>query len=74
MSWGIGSTGDIGYGDADSWGGPVNGIDVLNHVSSDAKHGRTADISSDAYMFGVIMFCLGLLWLLGAVVFKNARL
>lgn len=76
MSGGIGTLANhvTGYGDADSWGGPANGIDVLNHISSDAKHGRTANVASDTYMFMVIIGSLALLWFLGGVVFKNARL
>lgn len=73
MSWGTGA--DVpGYGDADSWGGPANGIDVMEHISADAKHGKSANIASDTYMFIVIIGALGVLWLLGGVVFKNARL
>lgn len=74
MSWGTGNDTASGYGDADSWGGPADGIDVLNHIASDAKHGKSANVGSDTYMFIVILSALGLLWLLGGVIFKNARL
>jgi hypothetical protein len=73
MSWGIGTQTDVGYGDADSWGGPVNGVDVMEHISG-VKRAKHANMSSDAYMFGIIIVALALLWLLGGVVFKSARL
>lgn len=73
MSWGIGAQGDVGYGDADSWGGPVNGVDVMEHIAG-VKRAKHADMSVDTYMFIIIMVALGILWLLGGVVFKSARL
>lgn len=74
MAFGVGTSRDIGYGDAESWGGPANGVDVLDHISGDTRHGRTANVSSDTYMAIVILTALALLWLLGGVIFKNARL
>lgn len=77
MSFGLGTyASDVtGYGDADSWGGPANGIDVVGHISDDFKKAsRGGNMSSDFYMFVVIMVAVAILWLLGGVVFKSARL
>lgn len=78
MSWGIGTTGDVSFDvvdGSDSWGGPMNGIDVVRHEGSPTLstswHGR---IGVDAYLFLVIMGALAALWLLGGVLFKNATL
>jgi hypothetical protein len=77
MSWGLGTYASevAGYGDADSWGGPVNGIDVVGHISDDFKKAsKGGSVSSDTYMFIIVMAAVAALWLLGGVVFKSARL
>lgn len=75
MSFGIGSlqTAVAGYGDADSWGGPVNGVDILQHSGIDTDSVK-AQKSVDFCMFLTIIGALVLLWVLGGLVFKNARL
>lgn len=62
-----------GYGDADGWGGPDDGVDVLNHIGVDSQ-GKTYKVPSDVYMFLMVIGALAVLWFLGGVVFKNARL
>lgn len=62
-----------GYGDADAWGGPQNGIDVMNHIG-DVGTPKSYKVPSDVYMFLMIVGAVVTLWLLGGVFFKNARL
>lgn len=71
--FGIGTPGPVGYGDADSWGGPADGIDILNGIDG-VKKKASASIASDTYLFITIALCLVALWLLGGVAFKSARM
>lgn len=71
--FGIGTPGPVGYGDADSWGGPADGIDIMQGIG-DIKMKRSANVASDTYLFMVIAICLVALWLLGGVAFKSARM
>lgn len=73
MAWGIGEPGPQGYGDADSWGGPADGIDIQEGIGN-VKQKVSARIASDHYLFMVIFVSLGILWLLGGVAFKSARM
>lgn len=73
MSFGIGLPGAVGYGDADSWGGPADGIDIEQGIGDVSKK-RSAKVPSDTYMFLVVAGALGILWLLGGVAFKSARM
>jgi hypothetical protein len=73
MAFGIGEPGPVGYGDADSWGGPVDGIDIQQGIG-DVKQKLSARIASDHYLFMVIAVSLVALWLLGGVAFKSARM
>jgi hypothetical protein len=73
MSFGIGLSQVPGYGDADSWGGPADGIDVQQGIGN-VEQKRSAKVPSDTYMFLVVVGALGVLWLLGGVAFKSARM
>ncbi len=73
MSFGRGMDPDVGYGDADNWGGPVDGVDILQGMGDVAKK-PSARVSKDSYTFGVIAGALVLLWLLGGVAFRKIRL
>lgn len=73
MSWGTGATVQPGYGDADSWGGPADGVDIMAGIG-DAKVKRSAKIPSDTYMFMVVIVALAILWALGGIAFKTARM
>lgn len=61
------------FGEADSWGGPMDGIDVIEHVGSSLAPSKTSRVSEDTYMFFIIVGALACLWLLGGV-FRSARL
>ena len=69
MSWGVGyeDGSNVAYGNQDAWAGPLNGIDVEEHISgaADAVKKWTAVL---------ILIALGLLWFLGGFVFKSARI
>jgi hypothetical protein len=73
MGFGIGEPGPVGYGDADSWGGPADGIDIQQGIGN-VKQKVSARIASDHYLFMVIGVSLVALWLLGGVAFKSARM
>lgn len=78
MAFGIGTRGDVSFGPdgSDTWGGPMNGVDVTAH-DGNARAVNTAwhaNLSVDTYLFLLMMGALALLWLLGGVAFKNARL
>lgn len=77
MAFGIGTRGDVSFGPdgSDTWGGPLNGVDVTDHQGTGAvSTSWHANLSVDTYVFLLIMGALAMLWLLGGVVFKNARL
>jgi hypothetical protein len=61
------------YGSPDAWGGPMNGVDVLNHLPG-VTQTSTSRVPEDTYMFLIIIGALATLWLLGGVAFKHARL
>jgi hypothetical protein len=78
MAYGVGVSGDQTFDPndgSDQWGGPMNGIDLQGHAQvpgvSTKWHGN---LSVDTYLFLIMMGALALLWLLGGVVFKNARM
>lgn len=78
MSYGIGTARqeEMMYGDADSWGGgPMNGIDLQAEagmqVGPVAWH---ANISSDVWTLIIMLGSLGLLWVLGGVVFRKINI
>lgn len=72
MAFGTGEPGPVGWGNADSWGGPDNGIDLMNHI--DGTPSKQRGVSEDAYLALTIIGALTLLWLLGGIVFKNNRM
>jgi hypothetical protein len=73
MSFGRGTSPDIGYGEADSWGGPENGVDIQAGLGGvEAK--ASARISQDTYTFLVIAGALVVLWTLGGTVFRKVRI
>lgn len=73
MSAGIGLTGDIGWGSADAWSGaPADGVDVMSHANIGTKWHQ--NLSTDTYMFLIMLGALALLWILGGLVFKTANI
>lgn len=71
---GEGTTTMNNFGDSDSWGGPVDGIDVMNHITGSANAvAKSTGISEDGYAFIIMILALAGLWLLGGVVFKSVR-
>lgn len=73
VSFGVGTSLDIGYGQAGSWDSPDNGVDLAVHMPGIGQ-GKTGKVSSDAYLAITVLVALGILWVLGAVVFKSARI
>lgn len=73
MSFGIGTPSAVGYGDADSWGGPADGIDVMEGIG-EVQQKTSARISPDKYLFVIIVLALVALWVLGAGIFRSARM
>jgi hypothetical protein len=71
--FGIGLPGPTGYGDADSWGGPVNGIEVESQMGGTIRAAKDK-LPTDSAQFIVIVACLALLWVLGGAVFGSARM
>lgn len=76
MSYGVGTQGDAAmFGDADSWGGPGNGVDIAGeagmNVGPVAWHAR---ISTDLWTLIIMLLALGALWVLGGVVFRKINL
>ena len=75
MAFGIGTRGDVGYGDPQSWGGPDNGVDLAGHADlGPIKTGFGANLSVDGWVFLMMIGALALLWLFGGVIFKNVNL
>lgn len=70
--FGIGGTGDVGWGDSDSWGAPQGGVDLTAHAG--IKTNVFNRVSEDHYLALIILVALGLLWLFGGVIFKSARI
>jgi len=73
MSWGIGQRGQVGYGDADSWGGPMNGEDVESHLGAPIRHVRDKLPTDPAQFIWIVLALIGL-WVLGGAVFRSARM
>lgn len=73
MGFGIGDdNGPPGWGDSDSWGGPDNGVDLMEHINGAPV--KSSGVSEDAYLALTIIGALVVLWLLGGLVFKNSRM
>lgn len=72
MSFGIGNLGPVGYGEADSWGGPADGVDLVEQAAGELVGGD--DYSGDRWLFVIIIGSLAILWILGAGVFRSARM
>lgn len=62
-----------GPGDSDSWGGPENGIDTINHMGMGVASSARAQRNPDVYMFFTIVGAVVILWLLAGVVLKSAK-
>lgn len=73
MSYGKGQPGIEGYGDADSWGGPQDGIDILQGIG-EVRAKPSARISQNTYIFLIMLGALVALWLMGGVFFRNVRI
>lgn len=73
MGFGTNEAYVTGYGEADSWGGPMDGVDVVQHLGSSVQMKPTSRVSEDTYMFFMIIGALALLWVLGGA-FRSARL
>ena len=75
MSYGTGEPSLNDYGDADSWGGPDNGIDVASHMGDvGANLGKKQRVSEDGWLAIYILGALAILWLLGGVGFRKVRM
>jgi hypothetical protein len=62
-------------GDSDSWGGPMNGVDMTAQAGVDVGgsswHSR---LTVDSWTLIVILASLAVLWLMGAVVFRRVNI
>ena len=65
---------DVMYGDAESWGGPQDGVDILQGIEGTATKKKSAAIAKDTYTFIIIVIALALLWVMGGTIFRNARI
>lgn len=61
-------------GDSDSWGGPLNGVDVSANagvsVGNSSWHSR---VTVDLWCLIVIFGSLALLWVMGGVIFRRVN-
>jgi hypothetical protein len=76
MSWGTGSlkASQAGYGDPGAWSGEaMDGVDLVSHATDDLSQIKNHLLSEDQCIALMMLVALGLLWLLGGVVFKSAR-
>jgi hypothetical protein len=73
MSFGIGQDRTVGYGNADTWGGPMNGVDLESHIGNVIPI-RKHRVSEDGYMAIIILGALVALWVLGGIAFKGRRI
>lgn len=62
-------------GDSDSWGGPMNGVDLTAEagvsIGGSRWHSR---MTIDLWTVVIVLGALALLWLLGGVVFKRINI
>ena len=75
MAYGIGSGMDeMLVGDSDSWGGPMNGVDLEASagVSLGGNKWHTR-MTVDLWSLIIIVGSLALLWVLGGVVFRRVN-
>lgn len=77
MSWRAGSDpGNAMFaGDSDTWGGPQNGVDLVAEagVGIGGSHWHS-NMTIDSWTIVIVLGSLGLLWLLGGVVFKRINI
>ena len=61
--------------DSDSWGGPMNGVDMVAQAGVEAGgnswHSR---ITIDLWSLIIILGALAVLWVLGGVVFRRVNI
>lgn len=74
MSFGSGERESAMYGQADNWGGPDNGIDLVGQIGTVDTASKTYKISEDGWLAIFIVTALVLLWLLGGVAFRGHRI
>lgn len=76
MSFGIGQQMDeLDYGDSDSWGGPMGGVDINAQAGIEVGSGKWhARMTTDLWSVLLILGALAGLWFLGGVVFKSVRM
>ena len=72
MSFGRGTDMDVGYGDPEAWGGPMDGVDIIQQIGNVEQKG-SARVSKDTYTFLIVLFAIILLWMMGGVVFRKVR-
>jgi len=61
--------------DSDTWGGPLNGVDMVAQagldVGNSSWHSR---LSIDSWTLMIILGALAVLWLMGGVVFRRVNI
>lgn len=72
MAFGIGVQGDIGYGDPDSWGGPMDGVDVEQSLGASLE--VSSRLPQDTWQFVFMIAAIIGLWVMGGLLFKSVRL
>lgn len=76
MSYGIGASMDESmFGDADGWGGPLGGVDLVGEAGVQVGDARWhARMTSDLWSVVIILGALAGLWFLGGIVFRNVNI
>lgn len=61
-------------GDSDSWGGPQNGVDIDAQMGVGVAGSRwDTRITIELWTLVIILGALGILWLMGGVVFRRVN-
>ena len=61
--------------DADTWGGPMNGVDLEAQAGISAGNSSLSSrISVDLWTLIIIVGALALLWLMGGVIFRRVNI
>jgi len=77
MSFGVGTLAQDGamYGDADGWGGPDNGVDLVGQAGVQVGSAKWhANMTTDLWSVIIIVGALAGLWILGGIVFRNVNI
>lgn len=63
---------DAVLGDADTWGGPMNGVDLVEESGADPV--KEYRMSPDLWAMLIILGAIGGLWFLGGIVFRKVNI